>query len=503
MGPTCLRWRLALGSAVGSAALVGGLIGVATPAGAATISQAFATTGALQTYPVPAGICAVRVDVAGGSGGDSVPPPFSSGSSAPGGLGAVVVAHLPVDPGTILDIVVGQSGGTGTGNEPIGGTGGTGGYGGGGGGGVSGGGGGGGASAVYDAAGPLVTAGAGGGGVGAMGTAGGNAGVLHHHAAAGGTASQYAGGSGGTTGGLGGSGASIPAASAGGGGGAVSGGASASGGQGGAGSGPVTLIGGGGGAASGPGDVHPGHDAGAGQTGTGGLAHSSFAGTSGNGGAGTTLGGDGADSSTNGSLPAALASAGGGGGGVGFGGGGGALFGGGGGGGLGAGGAGFGGGGGGTSWLTSRATVVSASLASSRGDGTVTVSYDPVADACPPVVLPGVGHATAPSSGTAGLAVPLTLSRASTSTVTVAWTTLVVPGAPVSPDGPQAAAGDYVASSGVVTIAAGDTTAEVHIPVTGDSSPGSEYVVVSFHSPTGAVMGGTWGLGFGIITAAP
>ena len=83
-------------------------------------------------------------------------------------------------------------------------------------------------------------------------------------------------------------------------------------------------------------------------------------------------------------------------------------------------------------------------------------------------VVPGSGIVAAPTSGTADLAVSVTLTNPSTVAITVQWTTLFVPGNPTDPWlGPQAPTSDYVASSGTVTFAPGQTTAEVHIPVTG------------------------------------
>ena len=70
--------------------------------------------------------------------------------------------------------------------------------------------------------------------------------------------------------------------------------------------------------------------------------------------------------------------------------------------------------------------------------------------------------------------------------------------------GPQAPTSDYMASNGTVTFTPGQTSAEIHIPVLADSSPGpDEHIVISFHDPTNATLGGFWGLGFGIITPAP
>ena len=120
-------------------------------------------------------------------------------------------------------------------------------------------------------------------------------------------------------------------------------------------------------------------------------------------------------------------------------------------------------------------------------------------------VIPGAGTVVAPLSGSADLVVPVTLSNPSTVAVTAQWTTLFVSGSPPDPWlGPQAPTGDYVASSGTVTFPPGQTTAEIHIPVLADSSPGpDEHLVIAFHDPTNATMGGFWGLGFGIITPTP
>ncbi|MGZ4726321.1 MAG: Calx-beta domain-containing protein [Acidimicrobiales bacterium] len=116
-----------------------------------------------------------------------------------------------------------------------------------------------------------------------------------------------------------------------------------------------------------------------------------------------------------------------------------------------------------------------------------------------PVVLPGLGTVAAPLADMADLDVPVTLSTSSADPVSVRWTTLDVPRAPVSSSGPEAAPRDYTASSGVVTFAPGQTAAHVTVPVNGDTAGSGEYVVVSFTEATGATMGGFWGLGFGII----
>ena len=82
------------------------------------------------------------------------------------------------------------------------------------------------------------------------------------------------------------------------------------------------------------------------------------------------------------------------------------------------------------------------------------------------------------------------------------WTTEHVNGAPDSLYGPQAPVSDYTPSSGTVTFAPGDTTALVHIPVAAGTYAPAEYIVVAFHDPTNAGLGGYWGLAFGFITPA-
>jgi hypothetical protein len=92
---------------------------------------------------------------------------------------------------------------------------------------------------------------------------------------------------------------------------------------------------------------------------------------------------------------------------------------------------------------------------------------------------------------------PVTLSGPSGLPVTVQWTTLFVSGLPF----PEALApGDYTATSGSVTFAPMTTSATVAIPITADNvAEAGEVVVVSFHNPTGATIGGFYGLGFGVI----
>jgi len=114
------------------------------------------------------------------------------------------------------------------------------------------------------------------------------------------------------------------------------------------------------------------------------------------------------------------------------------------------------------------------------------------------VVVPGVGTVVEGDAGTAAVEIPLTLSKASASTITVEWDTLFVAGTPGNPADPST---DYVGASGTATIAAGETGTTVSVNVNGDTSvEPDEYLIVSFHDAVGAQVGGFYGLGFGGIT---
>ena len=83
--------------------------------------------------------------------------------------------------------------------------------------------------------------------------------------------------------------------------------------------------------------------------------------------------------------------------------------------------------------------------------------------------------------------------------MTVSWNTLHLGAG--APPGQADPATDYVAASGTVTFAPGETSKTVPVVVNGDTNvEPDEYVVVSFHDPSQAVMGGTWGLGGLFIT---
>ena len=161
-------WLVAAGVAAGGLPAPG-LAGLA-PVCEGTEEQAFAFTGAVQTFQVPMFVTRVTIDAAGAAGGSAIGPFV-------GGNGARLVATLSVSPGEILSVVVG---GTGTGLQ------------------ISGGGGGG--SFVYrtaDLSGLLVAAAGGGGGT-VNGSGG--AGSATTAAGDGGSGPTVTGGAGGTAG---------------------------------------------------------------------------------------------------------------------------------------------------------------------------------------------------------------------------------------------------------------------------------------------------------------
>jgi hypothetical protein len=115
-----------------------------------------------------------------------------------------------------------------------------------------------------------------------------------------------------------------------------------------------------------------------------------------------------------------------------------------------------------------------------------------------PTVLPGEVTVLEGDVGTHVMAVPVTLSGPSARTVTVAWTTVYRSewGEPGALPGV-----DYEVAGGQVTFAPGETEQTVPVTVVGDGVDEiDELLVVSFHHPTNALMGGFWGLGFGGIT---
>jgi hypothetical protein len=111
----------AMGGLLAAGALAAGPSAAATPQ---TVVETFPSTGAEQSFTVPAGVTSVRVRAIGGAGQEGfVESPFES--AAPGGVGADVYGQLPVTPGETLYVdVAAPSFNGGAGGGPGGGSGG-------------------------------------------------------------------------------------------------------------------------------------------------------------------------------------------------------------------------------------------------------------------------------------------------------------------------------------------------------------------------------------------
>ena len=104
-----LPWRrLALAATV---AAVAAWLFTAAGSDSGRVSREFAFTGGRAQYVVPPGVCRIRVEAAGGSGG-------LQGAAGTPGLGARVMATLRVSPDETLLVHVGGQGGTAVGATP-------------------------------------------------------------------------------------------------------------------------------------------------------------------------------------------------------------------------------------------------------------------------------------------------------------------------------------------------------------------------------------------------
>ena len=117
------------------------------------------------------------------------------------------------------------------------------------------------------------------------------------------------------------------------------------------------------------------------------------------------------------------------------------------------------------------------------GQGTGTIRDDDVGPP-PPPILPTVAIADTSvaegDSGTVAAAFTVTLSKASTSAVTVAFATR---------DGTATAGSDYVAASGTITFAPGQTTRTIVVSVRGDTlHEPDETFAVNLATPSGATL---------------
>jgi hypothetical protein len=111
-------------------------------------------------------------------------------------------------------------------------------------------------------------------------------------------------------------------------------------------------------------------------------------------------------------------------------------------------------------------------------------------------VTPGAVVRTEANAGSATVQVPVTLSKASAEPVTAEWSTI-----PVIADGFASAPADYVAASGSVSFAPGQTSRTVPVTIKGDAADEpDEFVLLGFSDPTNAVVGGLGGLGIVVVT---
>ena len=81
---------------------------------AQAVTQTFVSTGAEQTFVVPAGITSIQVFAVGGKGGNGG---ASGAIPADGGFGAVATGTIAVTPGQTLFVNVGGNGGVATANR--------------------------------------------------------------------------------------------------------------------------------------------------------------------------------------------------------------------------------------------------------------------------------------------------------------------------------------------------------------------------------------------------
>jgi hypothetical protein len=108
--PPRAAWRRArIAVSMVCAALVASSLAAGSASAAAKVTETFTSTGAEQSFVVPAGVTSVRVRAVGGAGETAMAvSPFQG--AAPGGAGALVAGSLPVTPGETLYVEVAASG---------------------------------------------------------------------------------------------------------------------------------------------------------------------------------------------------------------------------------------------------------------------------------------------------------------------------------------------------------------------------------------------------------
>ena len=113
-----------------------------------------------------------------------------------------------------------------------------------------------------------------------------------------------------------------------------------------------------------------------------------------------------------------------------------------------------------------------------RATATGTINNDDIA--APPTVSIADASRSEGNSGTANMAFTVSLSKASTTSVTVNYTTA---------NGTATSGTDYIATSGTITFAAGQTSKTINVGVIGDTAvESSEAFTVTLSSPSGATL---------------
>ena len=143
--------------------------------------------------------------------------------------------------------------------------------------------------------------------------------------------------------------------------------------------------------------------------------------------------------------------------------------------------------------------LVSVTATDDAGDSAADAALITVGGTTPvvPTVVPGSATVGEGDEATTTVDVPVALSEPTTVPVTATWHTLEAPNGGTT----QAQADvDYVATSGTVTFAPGETEATVALEVIGDvTDEPNEFVLVAFDAPTNAELGGFYGLGVATI----
>ena len=112
-----------------------------------------------------------------------------------------------------------------------------------------------------------------------------------------------------------------------------------------------------------------------------------------------------------------------------------------------------------------------------------------------PNLTPGIGVAARPRSGTVTMRIPVRLSSASSRSASVRYATFSAPPAVNARPGV-----DYIATSGTLNFAAGQTLAYVRVTVKANRLRVlNDIFLVKFSSPIGANLAGYYGLGIGVI----